>query len=212
MSVYRPIGILGGTFDPIHYGHLAIADYLSSHLPLEYLHFVPCLQPPHRTAPAASPEHRLAMLKLAIENHPNWIANDLDYQRLPPSYMVDTLTLLRKQQPKAAWCLILGMDAYAQFNRWHEWQKILTLAHLIVVNRPHHTLPTEKWSQDLLSRAQVNSADYFRSHAAGGVLLQDIPPSPICATAIRHDFKEYSLWLPAKVREYIVMHHLYATR
>ncbi len=207
---YPIIGVLGGTFDPVHYGHLALADYLFKHLPLSQIQFIPCLSPPHRQPPQASPEHRLAMLKLAIANHPKWLANDIDYHRPAPSYMVDTLRILRQQQPHISWCLILGMDAFAQFNQWHQWQSILQLAHLIVVNRPGYEL--EPWSQDFLKTSQVSSIEYLKKHLYGGVLLENMMPNPSSATAIRHDLQSKrppDIWLPPTVASYIQHHKLY---
>ena len=78
-------GVFGGTFDPIHCGHLAVAEYLFTHCPLAKIHFVPCLLPPHRQPPQASPQQRLAMVRLAIQDHPLWIADDIDLQRPGPS-------------------------------------------------------------------------------------------------------------------------------
>lgn len=209
---YPLIAIMGGTFDPIHCGHLAVAEYLTTHLPLSQLQFIPCLQPPHRQSPQASPEQRLAMLKLAVDMHPSWIVNDIDYQRPGPSYMADTLQLLRQQQPQTSWALILGMDAFIQLNQWHQWQQILKLAHLIVVNRPGFELPTVDWCDNLLKAAQVNSADYFQNHLAGGILLQAIPPSPVSATAIRQFINagtQQKIAVSTSVLKYIQKHKLY---
>lgn len=170
-------GIFGGTFDPIHCGHLEVAEYLSSRLPFSAIHFIPCFLPPHRQAPNASPEHRLTMIKIAISGHPQWIADDIDFKRRSPSYMVDTLKLLHRADPPTTWCLIVGMDAFAKFNGWHEWQEILKLCHLVVVNRPGFDKPKKKWTKELLAEHGVDSAEYFQHHSAGGILFYQIPPS-----------------------------------
>ncbi len=211
------LGLFGGTFDPIHYGHLGIAQYLLTHLPLEEIHFVPCLAPPHRPAPQASPEHRLAMLQLAISNCDHWIVNKIDFQRPGPSYMIDTLTLLHQIYPTAHWCLILGMDAFANFNHWHQWKKILTLAHLIVINRPDFEIPHAKWSKHLLAEVQVESANDLVYSPAGKIIFQTVPPIPISATQIRYqiahnDQNSLSLPLPSEIVAYIKQHHLYQER
>lgn len=213
MKLSHPIGVFGGTFDPIHAGHLAIAENLSTHIPLPNIQFIPCLQPPHREPPQANAEQRLDMVQLAIAGHSGWSANDIDLQRPGPSYMVDTLTLLRHQQPQTPWCLILGMDAFAELNHWREWERILKLAHLIVVNRPDFELPNEAWNQNLLAKSQVQSADYFFQHLSGGILLHEMPPSPISATAIRSELQLHHhtpVWLPPAVYEYIEQHGLYS--
>jgi nicotinate-nucleotide adenylyltransferase len=206
----QPIGIFGGTFDPIHCGHLAVADYLTAHLPLAQIQFIPCLMPPHREPPQATPAQRLAMIRLAIQGHPQWVANDIDFQRSPPSYMVDTLTLLRRQQPQTPFCLILGMDAFLHFNQWRRWEDILTLSHLVIVNRPDFVLPAKHWSADLFARAQIQSAAELAHAIAGKILLQSIPPSPLSSTAIRSQPNLFSPdTLPPTVAHYIQQHHLY---
>lgn len=209
--IARPIGILGGTFDPIHYGHLAIAEFLSTHCPLQQIQFVPCLLPPHRQPPQASPGQRLEMIRLAIANHPHWIANDIDFQRPGPSYMVDTLTILRQQLPQTPLCLILGMDAFMNFNQWHDWQKIMTLAHLIVVNRPGFKLPESEWGQTLLAQTQLHSGNDLTQSLAGGILLQEIPPSPISATTIRQHLPNLQNDVPPPVAKYIQQNKLYSS-
>ncbi len=203
-------GVFGGTFDPIHCGHLAVAQYLSTHCPLTKIQFVPCLSPPHRQQPQASPGQRLEMIRIAISGHPEWSANDIDFQRPGPSYMVDTLTILREQQPQTPWCLILGMDAFLLFNQWREWEKILTLAHLIVVNRPGFQLPNNAWSQALLAKQQVSDYQGLTQALSGGILIQDMPPSPISATSIRqYATPNLRDALPTTVLNYIRQHHLY---
>lgn len=206
----QPIGVFGGTFDPIHNGHLAVAEYLFTHCPLAEIQFVPCLQPPHRQLPQASPLQRLEMVRLAIADHPHWIANDNDFQRPAPSYMVDTLTWLRQQQPQTPWCLILGMDAFTHFNEWREWQKILTLAHLIVVNRPDFSLPAAEWCQHLLAQTEVKTNHALTQTLAGHILIQTMPPQSISATHIRHQTNaDWKNSLPPAVLHYIQQYHLY---
>jgi len=209
--VTAPVGILGGTFDPVHCGHLAVAEYVWAHCALAQIQFLPCLLPPHRQPPRASPAQRLAMIRLAIAGHPDWIVNDIDFQRPGPSYMIDTLTILRQQQPQTPWCLLLGMDAFAHFNQWRQWQKILQLAHLIVVNRPGCHLSSSGWEPALLRDTQARSADDLTQSLAGKILIQEMPPCDISATAIRQKFptSAATIALPPEVLQYIKQHHLY---
>ncbi len=210
LIAHKPIGILGGTFDPIHYGHLAIAKFLLQHCPLSEIQFIPCLSPPHRQAPEAGAEHRLQMVRLAIKDHEGWVANDIDYKRPAPSYMIDTLSLLKKQYSQTPLCLILGMDAFGLFNHWRQWQEILSLAHLIVVNRPGFNLTAEDWSQELLSHSQVQSCHELSQHGSGKIFIQTMPPSFISATEIRHQIpSSQAEQLPPAVLNYIKQHHLY---
>ena len=126
--------------------------------------------------------------------------------------MVDTLTLLHQSAPQTAWCLILGMDAFLAFNTWHEWQKILTLSHLIVINRPDFQLPQHKngWLQTLLTERQINDSQQLTHCQAGSVFIANMPPSPISATAIRTQIQtNWSAMLPPAVLKYIHQHQLY---
>lgn len=207
--ISTPIGVFGGTFDPIHCGHLAVAEYLSQQ-GLTEIQFVPCLSPPHRQQPHANPMQRLEMIRLAVHHHPGWVVNDVDFQRPGPSYMVDTLTILRQQRPQTPWCLILGMDAFLHFNQWRQWEKILTLAHLIVVNRPGFSLPGEHWSKALLKQRQAGAWRELNHSLAGRILIAEMPPAPISATAIRqHATLDLENALPDSVLHYIRQHHLY---
>lgn len=188
-------GVLGGTFDPIHNGHLAIAEYLSNNTDLAEIHFIPCLSPPHRPSPQASPRQRLEMVELAISGHSNWIANDIDFQRPAPSYMVDTLQILQEKEPKTLWYLILGMDAFAHFNQWKQWEKILNLAHLIVINRPGFQLLEGAWIKN------------------PKISIKTMPPSSISATTIRQQSPaNWQANLPPSVLQYIRRNHLYQNR
>ncbi len=207
---YTTIGILGGTFDPVHQGHLSIAEYLLTNCHLKEIQFIPCFQPPHRRTPQASAQHRLKMLNLALQNHPFLVVNDIDYQRPGPSYMVDTLAILRQQQPYISWCLILGMDAFLSLNQWRQWEMLLKLANIIVVNRPGYSLPNEVWQRNLLIETQINDAKELPRHLCGKVLFIDVPPSRISATDIRHYFNTLGqIDLPPAVYDYIQKNHLY---
>ncbi|MBS0350126.1 MAG: nicotinate-nucleotide adenylyltransferase [Proteobacteria bacterium] len=202
-------GILGGTFDPIHCGHLAVADFVAKQCSLAKIHFIPCLEPPHRFKPQASAAHRLEMVKLATAGHPQWIANDIDYHRPAPSFMIDTLRILREQQPDTPWCLILGMDAFNSFNQWRDWRNILSFCHLIVVNRPGFAVPKEPWAQELLSQTIINNPQQLITSLYGQLLLLEMPPSDISATQIRNQLNQLENTVPAKVLNYIQKHALY---
>ena len=130
------IGIYGGTFDPVHYGHLRPAMDVYEAFALDEIRFIPCGQPPHRTQPVASAQQRLAMLHRAIADNPVFKVDDREVSRAGPSYMIDTLHSLRTDMPEADLYLILGMDAFAGFDRWHRWQDILLLCKLIITHRP----------------------------------------------------------------------------
>lgn len=131
------IGILGGTFDPIHFGHLRTALDVVEDLNLQQLRFIPCGEPPHRDQPHASPAQRLAMVQLAIASESRFMVDAREIQRGGPSYMVETLESLRQELgEQQSLGLIVGLDAFAALDSWYRWQDLIDLAHLIIMTRP----------------------------------------------------------------------------
>ncbi|HEV7800113.1 MAG TPA: nicotinate (nicotinamide) nucleotide adenylyltransferase, partial [Burkholderiales bacterium] len=128
-----PIGIFGGTFDPIHYGHLRLAEELAEAAKLGEVRFVPSGTPPHRARPGADAHHRVEMARLATAGNPRFVVDDRETQRAGPGYTYDTLTELRqqvgKQRPLA---LLLGADAFLDLATWHRWHQLFDLAHIVV--------------------------------------------------------------------------------
>jgi len=208
----KTIGILGGTFDPIHYGHIELAKCILSNLPLTEIRFIPCYQPVHRTPPIANPSQRLTMLKLALEDEPNLIVDDREIKRQGPSYMVDTLKSLRRDFPDTALCLIMGEDAFAGLPTWKEWQSLLKLAHLIVINRPDTPAPISPDLQNLLKTAKIEHSQALRDHFAGAIYPFQIAPIPLSATQIRqalHNKNTPLNSIPPNVYDYILTHNIY---
>lgn len=191
----KKIGLLGGTFDPVHNGHVSIAKQLLKLIPLDELHFIPCNIPPHRQTPTENTTHRLAMLRLATENNPHLFVNDIELQREEPSYTIDTLKLLREEYPNETLYWILGSDAFYHFNEWHEWQKILTLCELIIVNRGNTALIKPAWFNALSVPEQRKCR------------FQSINPINISATQLRQHLSAEQL--PVNVLNYIKEHNLY---
>ena len=179
------IGVLGGTFDPVHCGHLRLAVEMREQLGLEMVRFVPAGTPPHRAAPRASAEARLRMLEAAIEGADGLCVDGRELERGGWSYMVDTLCSLHQSFPDHALCLILGMDAFCGLESWHQWQRLLQLAHLGIAQRPGTRPPEAGRLADLLGRARVNDAAPLRRCKAGCVALRTIPAMDISATKIR---------------------------
>lgn len=130
------LGIFGGTFDPIHFAHLRVAEEVAEALRLDRVLFIPAGRPPHRQRPEASARQRLAMVRLAIASHPRFTALDLEVRRPGKSYTVDTLAELTRQFPGARLYLLLGMDQMREFPNWHEPEKLLTFCRLAVFSRP----------------------------------------------------------------------------
>src|SRR3990167_8087471 len=180
------IGILGGTFDPIHKGHIQIAETVLQMLHLECIEFFPCFQPLHRHQPIASAVDRLAMVKLAIQSHPYFHANEIEIDRQGVSYSVDTLTALRKQMPYQPLCFIIGADAFSAFHHWHEWQKIPSLTHLIIVGRQNAEPPSNPEIQTLLHENQTEDSADLLKNSAGKIYFLKNKLIGISATKIRH--------------------------
>jgi nicotinate-nucleotide adenylyltransferase len=212
----RPIGIFGGTFDPVHFGHLRPALELKEELGLERVHLIPCNIPPHRGEPHASAEQRCAMLQLAINDEPDMVLDRRELERPGPSYMVDTLKSLREEYGgERPLCLIIGGDAFLGLPSWYHWQELIQLAHIVVAHRPGWKLDEATLDAPLatlLQQQRLNGAEQLCSSPAGGVLLQTVTQLDISATAIRSLVSaggSANYLLPQPVWDYIRQHNLY---
>lgn len=209
------IGIFGGTFDPIHLGHIHLATEVYSLCGLQKILLVPCFQSPHRPLPAASAKDRLHMVQLAIKDLPFLEAEDYEVRHQEVSYAIDTLVYLRKKYTKTSLALIMGIDAFNRFHEWHEWRKILDLANLIVVKRKNHELTMCKETMVELSKRQVFTALRLQKKPSGLIYLADVEPLPIAATEFRNLIKKQedaSHLVPKKVWQYILDNNLYTER
>lgn len=143
----KKIGVLGGTFDPIHYGHLHVAQTLYDTYALDQVRLIPAAIPPHRANPVRSAHERLKMLTLALNGMPHLVADDSEMLREGKSYTIDTLTALQRSHPEADIVWALGTDSFAHFSGWQAWQALLDVAHLAIVVRPG--MEKENWYKDL---------------------------------------------------------------
>jgi nicotinate-nucleotide adenylyltransferase len=211
----QAIGLLGGTFDPIHYGHLRMAEELAGWLELEQVRFIPAPQPPHRSQPRTAVAHRVEMVRLAITGNPRFSLDTREVEREGMSYSVDTLTSLRQELgPSAPFWLFMGVDAFLGLNTWKSWQQLFTLANIAVAHRPGYRLAQADALTDdlraLLKQHQVKEA--APSQAAGQVILRPVTQLDISATAIRNAIREGEsprYLLPEPVLAYIHARHLY---
>jgi nicotinate-nucleotide adenylyltransferase len=182
------IGILGGTFDPVHLGHLRLALEVKEALALREMRLIPAFKPPHRAAPEANPGQRITMLRAAVGKEGDLLVDNRELRREGESFMVDTLRSLREELANEAICLVLGTDAFLKLDQWHEWQHILELAHIVVVHRPGSALDIESASEDMQAlwrRHQVTDSAALQENIAGGILLQAVTPLEISSTDIR---------------------------
>jgi nicotinate-nucleotide adenylyltransferase len=213
----KAIGILGGTFDPIHYGHLRLAEEMLELASLGQIRFVPAGTPPHRGVPQVSAQHRSAMVKLAIADQPAFVLDAREVERSGKCYTVDTLGELRAElgteQPL---CLLMGGDAFLQLHTWHEWERLFELAHIVVGYRPGFTLEERihTATPELQAHYQQRlcAARVLSQQPAGGIAELAIPKLEISATLIRSRVAEnrsIRYLLPSAVADYIHQHQLY---
>lgn len=206
----RPIGILGGTFDPVHNGHLRVALEACEHLELDHVRLIPLNLPGHRAAPRAPAESRLAMLRL-VERAP-LVVDDCEIARGGVSYTVDTLVALRRRWPGRALCLIVGRDAFQSLPTWHRAGQLLELAHVVVAARASDAAPAAPGLDELIGSAQSLRVDDLHSHPAGRVYFLDIPLLPIASSdlrARRAAGRDLRYLLPDAVLDFVLARGLY---
>jgi len=211
-----PLGLLGGTFDPVHFGHLRLAEEAKTALGLEKVTWIPAGQPPHRSTPGASARHRLEMVRLAIAGNPGFTLDDGETLSEAKSYSVTTLSRLRNLHgAEKPLVLLLGADAFVGLPTWHCWQELFSLAHLAVATRPGYALEPEALPPALQNefRTRVSSdAKDLGKAPAGRIVAFPITSLAISGTAIRNalaadDSARYLL--PDTVLDYIAEHRLY---
>jgi len=214
-----PIGIFGGTFDPIHHGHLRLAQEALEQCGLSVVHFIPCGTPPHRAAPFASAQQRLQMVRLALHDNPAFILDERELHRRDVCYTVDTLDGLRAafgaQRPL---CLLMGGDAFLKLHTWHQWQRLFELVHLVVMQRAG-----ERPLGNAINDADAGLRSEYHARlapaprvlgevSAGSILVIDMPALEISATDIRRRCAEQRAiryLLPEAVAKHIQFHQLY---
>jgi nicotinate-nucleotide adenylyltransferase len=212
MTCPRAIALLGGTFDPVHIGHLRAAIELREQFALDAVRLVPAHVPPHRATPSVDSAARRRMVELAIADEPGLALDDRELLRGGPSYSIDTLIETRAEVGNAcAVALALGEDAFAALDTWHRWRELLDHAHLVVMRRPRARLPQQGPVAELL-QAHGAPATALRDRAHGAIVMLPLPPLTVSATAIRRVIAEGRsprYLLPDPVWHYIREHGLY---
>jgi nicotinate-nucleotide adenylyltransferase len=212
---FEPIGLLGGSFDPVHSAHLAIAHGALGLLGLERVLWLPSGVPPHRAAPVAGIAARLEMLRLAIAGDARFAIDPRELAKTTPAYTVDTLLELRREHGNArALVLLIGSDQFARLGTWHRWQEMFGLTHLAVFARPGWSLDArapEQLRGDYARRRCTPGADW-RARSSGAIIEVPMAPLAISSTEVRariargdapHDM------VPPAVLEYISRNGLY---
>ncbi|QLF94239.1 nicotinate-nucleotide adenylyltransferase [Pseudomonas sp. ABC1] len=208
----RRIGVFGGTFDPVHIGHLRGALEVAELAGLDELRLVPCARPPHRETPNSSAEDRLAMVQLAVADLPPLMVDARELERERPSYTVETLESLRQElADDDQLFLLLGWDAFCGLPGWHRWQELLELCHILVLQRPDTGNETPDALRNLLAARSVSNVQAM-SGGAGQIAFVWQMPLEISATQIRRFLasgRTVRFLVPDAVLAYINAHGLY---
>ncbi len=215
----RVLALLGGTFDPIHYGHLRLAAEVKAALSLPEVRIIPAGSPPHRRPPLVSAVHRLAMTALGCAEFPGLVADGREVERAGPSYTVETLEALHAEQPALPLALLIGADSFAGLTQWWRWERLFTLAHFVVVDRPGAAATAVALPPALevhWQRRLTTDPARLERTLAGSIVRVRVTPQPIAATAIRAALArgpegraEVRGLLPAAVLDYIDRNQLY---
>lgn len=207
-------GVFGGTFDPLHNGHLETVTAVANHCALERVYFIPAAVPPHRQQPRASAQQRLEMVSLALANHSRFEVDDRELKRATPSYApsyaYDTVKSLQAEDSCRRYCLILGVDALLALEGWYRWQALLDSMHVIVMRRCGWEIPAllpDWWQQ-----RHVEGIDELQQFECGKICLIEVAPNPVSATEIRYGIGQgvdVSAMMPHSVWDYICANDLY---
>lgn len=209
------MGIFGGTFDPIHYGHLRTAFELLETLRLPEMRFMPAGNPPHREHTVASNALRLDMVRAATAGQPGFTVDDREMHKSGPSYSVETLAELRSEFPTRPLCLIVGMDAFLGLPKWHQWRELLTLAHLVVAHRPGWRAPTMGPLGEMLVDRGTGTVQDLHDGVAGRIYIHAVTQLEISSTDVRaliHAGRDPRYLMPDGVRRIILESGCYARK
>jgi len=210
----QAIGFLGGTFDPIHFGHLRPALEIQAHLNLATLYLMPNYLSPHKQSTLATAAQRLRMVELATQYNPQLAIDSQEMLQAGPSYTIETLKRLRAQYPTTPLCFIMGMDALLQFDKWHQYQDILHYCHLVVSHRPGATPRFNDTVQALLTQHQVTDPAHLHNVLGGSIYLQNTTQLAISSSQIRNlvaNQQCIDFLTPAAVCDYITQQGCYQT-
>jgi nicotinate-nucleotide adenylyltransferase len=220
-SEHTLIGVFGGTFDPIHYGHLRIAEEIAEMIDVRKMHFIPAGCPRLRYSPEASMQHRAVMVGLAIQSNSRFILDEREIRRLGVSYSVESLRELKQELGEdVALCYVIGADAFMNLAAWHNWRELFGLCHFIVATRPGHTLAAnpDVLPQELnaeCARRWVSSVDSLKHATSGMIFIAQTTLLDISATVIRARVaagKSIRYLIPDAALDYIAANQLYSEK
>lgn len=211
----EPIALMGGTFDPIHYGHLRCAEEVRLKLGLDTLFLLPAGNPVHRATPQARNAQRLDMLRLAQAEFPRLAIDQRELNREGPSYMFDTLQEIRSQWPDKPLLLLIGQDSANDLDTWHRWQELFTLAHIIILSRPGSSVEYRPELEKQVNKRKVDEPEALTMQKAGCILSLRVTAIDICATTIKSMIRlgrSPDAMLPDRVMSYIRDNGLYLSK
>ncbi len=206
------IAIFGGTFDPVHLGHLNMAQQCVATFELHSLYFMPCAIPTHKAAPGISTEHRIAMLKAAITAYPKFKLDLRELQRSGPSYSLLSLQELRAENPDTPILFLIGMDSFNNLNKWYQWQTITRLCHIVVYQRPGQNCDVQGELKGYKQQAVTKDISLLNEKNAGHLYFLEGEQLDAASSTIRQALKKSikkSELLPDTVSHYIEQHQLY---
>lgn len=208
----NPLAVFGGTFDPVHFGHLRAASEVKELLNINDFRLLPAGNPPHRLGTFADAGHRLAMLRLAVADHPDLEVDDREVRRGGASYMADTLADIRQQNPGRPLMLIVGQDAANKLDTWHDWEALFELAHLVVMTRPRARMAYPPALEQAITPRVTDDGDALFSRPFGLVHYLQVTQLAISSTDIRERLERGlspRFLLPDRILGYIEYHGLY---
>ena len=207
------VALFGGTFNPIHFGHLNLANNLVDYLQIESVRMIPCAIPPHRETPNVSAEHRMAMLALATAGNNAIVADDLELKRKGTSFSIDTVTQVRQDiGAKTPLFFCLGMDSVSTIDSWHRWTDLLDNCHIVACSRPNYHLPKDGVVTSWVEQHLCEDLTELKKQSHGCVHLCKIPPLDISSSSIRDSIKcgkSIDQMTTQSVVNYIRQHSLY---
>ncbi|SFC29129.1 nicotinate-nucleotide adenylyltransferase [Pseudoalteromonas denitrificans] len=206
------IGIFGGTFDPIHLGHLNIAEHCTKQLSLEKLYFMPCATPPHKSSANVSADDRKNMINLAIKYNKKFDLDTRELNRTGASYTILSLRELNVKFPDQSILFLIGMDSLNTLDTWYHWQEITQLCHLVICQRPGQTFNPSVNTLNYLAQAKTSNIESLKSHKAGKAYFLKTPTLDVSSTNIRENITQFDSitnLLPKAVCQYIAQNNLY---
>lgn len=206
------IGIFGGTFDPVHLGHLGLAQAAKSQLGLQQVIFVPLGIPPHRDMPSVSAAGRLEMLQAALQPGAGFIIDSVEIDKQTPSWTIETLAHFARVMPQETLCLLMGADAFKSIDQWHEWQSLLDYGHIAVIDRKGHKMDFNITVAEFLARHQVDQLPEVIAGGRGRILWLEADVPEVSSSMVRgliQAGKPVAELLPTRVFNLIVENRFY---